>query len=116
MATNHSGSSSAPLGIVSALSTLRGIVMIERRNFGARAAVLDCVTKRVLRNPAVMVTFQQLGIWCKVPIEAAQRILTMLVRSGVVREIQQGVFTLSVWPGTERLWSTQPIKPRDIRH
>jgi hypothetical protein len=37
-------------------------------------------------------------------MEAAQRILDRLVSSGLVREVERGVFARGSWPGAERMW------------
>ena len=39
-----------------------------------------------------------------VPFEAAQRILERLASSGLVREVQKGVWARGTWPGAERQW------------
>jgi hypothetical protein len=42
--------------------------------------------------------------WLGVPDDAAERILDRLASSGLVREVQKGVWTRGNWPGTQREW------------
>ena len=76
----------------------------ERRNVKARAAIVQRVINGVLQNPSVTLTVTTLQSWIGVPMEAAQRILDRLVSSGLVREVQRGVFARGSWPGAERAW------------
>jgi hypothetical protein len=76
----------------------------ERRNMKTRAAVVQRVIDGVIQNPSVTLTVNTLQSWLDVPIEAAQRILERLASSGLVREVQRGVFTRGTWPGAERMW------------
>jgi len=76
----------------------------ERRNVRARAAIVQRVIDSVMQNPSVTLSVNTLQSWVGVPMEAAQRILDRLVSSGLVREVQRGVFVRGSWPGAERLW------------
>ena len=76
----------------------------ERRNIKARAAVVQRVINDVMENPSVTLTVNTLQTWLDVPFEAAQRILQRLASSGLVREVQRGVFARGTWPGAERMW------------
>jgi len=76
----------------------------ERRNIRARAAIVQRVIDGVIQNPSVTLTVSTLQAWIDVPIEAAQRILQRLASSGLVREVQRGVFARGTWPGAERMW------------
>jgi hypothetical protein len=76
----------------------------ERRNVRVRAAVVQRVIDAILQNPSVTLTVNTLQSWVGVPMEASQRILERLVSSGLVREVQRGVFARGSWPGAERMW------------
>jgi hypothetical protein len=76
----------------------------ERRNVRARAAIVQRVIDSVMQNPSVTLSVNTLQSWVGVPMEAAQRILDRLVSSGLVREVQRGVFARGSWPGAERMW------------
>ena len=76
----------------------------ERRNIKARAAVVQRVLDGIIQNPSVTLTVSTLQAWLGVPVEAAQRILQRLASSGLVREVQRGVFARGTWPGAERMW------------
>jgi len=76
----------------------------ERRNVRVRAAIVQRVIDSVMQNPSVTLSVNTLQSWVGVPMEAAQRILDRLVSSGLVREVQRGVFARGSWPGAERMW------------
>ena len=76
----------------------------ERRNVKARAAIVHRVIDGVLENPSVTLTVKTLQSWAGVPMEAAQRILERLVSSGLMREVQRGVFARGSFPGAERMF------------
>ena len=65
----------------------------ERRNVRARAALVHKLTSGIVDNPSVTLTVATLQTWLGIPGDAAQRILGRLVSSGLVREIQKGVWT-----------------------
>ena len=71
----------------------------ERRNIKGRAAVVQRVINGVVQNPSVTLTVNTLQQWLGVPIEAAERILGRLSSSGLVREVQKGVWARGSWPG-----------------
>ena len=58
----------------------------------------------IVQNPSVTLTVNSLQSWLGVPFEAAQRILSRLASSGLVREVQRGVWTRGTWPGAQREW------------
>ena len=66
--------------------------MEERRNISARASVVQRVIDGVVQNPSVMLSVDMLQQWLGVPIDAAQRILGRLASSGLVTEVQKGVW------------------------
>ena len=76
----------------------------ERRNISNRAAVVKRVIDGIVQNPSVTLTVNTLQQWLGVPLEAAQRILGRLASSGLVREVQIGVWARGTWPGAERQW------------
>jgi hypothetical protein len=76
----------------------------ERRNIKARAAVVQRVIDGIVQNPSVTLTVNTLQTWLGVPIDAAQRILDRLSSSGLVREVQKGVWARGSWPGAQREW------------
>jgi hypothetical protein len=76
----------------------------ERRNITARAAVVQRVINGVVQNPSVTLTATTLQQWLDIPIDAAERILGRLASSGLVREVQKGVWTRGSWPGAARDW------------
>ena len=76
----------------------------ERRNIPARAAVVQRVINGIVQNPSVTLTVDTLQAWLDVPLEAADRILQRLASSGLVREVQKGVWARGTWPGAQRDW------------
>jgi len=76
----------------------------ERRNIPARAAVVQRVINGIVQNPSVTLTVDTLQAWLDVPLEAADRILQRLASSGLMREVQKGVWARGTWPGAQRDW------------
>ena len=76
----------------------------ERRNIKGRAAVVQRVINGIVQNPSVTLTVNTLQQWLGVPLDAAERILSRLSSSGLVREVQKGVWARGSWPGAEREW------------
>ena len=76
----------------------------ERRDISARAAVVQRVINGVVQNPSVTLTVDTLQKWLNIPMDAAQRILERLASSGLVREVQKGVWARGTWPGAQRDW------------
>jgi hypothetical protein len=76
----------------------------ERRNIKSRAAVVQRVIDGIVQNPSVTLSVNTLQTWLGVPIDAAQRILDRLASSGLVREVQKGVWARGSWPGAQREW------------
>ena len=77
---------------------------MERRDIRRRAAVVQRVIDGVVRNPSVTLTVHTLQSWLGVPIDAAERILGRLAASGLIREVQRGVWARGSQPGAERSW------------
>ena len=76
----------------------------ERRNLRTRAAVVERVINNIVQNPSVTLSVNTMQAWLGVPLDAAQRILQRLASSGLVREVQRGVWTRGTWPGAQREW------------
>ena len=76
----------------------------ERRNISERAAVVRQVINSIAENPSVTLSVSTLQSWLGVPLEAAQRILQRLASSGLIREVQRGVWARGTWPGAQREW------------
>ena len=76
----------------------------ERRDIRTRAAVVQRVIDGIVQNPSVTLTVTTLQQWLGVPNDAAQRILDRLASSGLVREVQRGVWARGSWPGAQREW------------
>jgi hypothetical protein len=81
-----------------------GVMREERRNIRARAAVVQRVIDNIVQNPSVTLSVNTMQAWLGVPLDAAQRILQRLASSGLVREVQRGVWTRGTWPGAQREW------------
>ena len=77
---------------------------VERRNIKNRAAVVQRVIDGIVQNPSVTLSVNTLQTWLGVPVDAAQRILDRLASSGLVREVQKGVWARGSWPGAQREW------------
>jgi len=58
----------------------------------------------IVQNPSVTLSVNTLQTWLGVPMDAAQRILDRLASSGLVREVQKGVWARGSWPGAQREW------------
>lgn len=67
--------------------------MGERRDLKSRAAVIQRVIDGIVTNPSVTLTVNTLQQWLDVPADAANRILDRLASSGLVKELQKGVWT-----------------------
>jgi ribosomal protein S25 len=76
----------------------------ERRNIKTRSALVQRVIDGVIQNPSVTLSVNTLQTWLGVPIDAAQRILHRLASSGLVQEVQRGVWARGTWPGAQREW------------
>lgn len=71
----------------------------ERRNLRARAALVQRLINSVIDNPSVTFTAETMRAWLGVPLDGAHRILANLVSSGLMREVQSGVWVRSTLPG-----------------
>jgi len=76
----------------------------ERRNANTRAAITQRIVNSVLQNPSVTLSVDTLHAWLGLHIDAADRILRRLASSGIVREVQRGVWARGTWPGSQRDW------------
>jgi ribosomal protein S25 len=64
----------------------------ERRNLKDRALIVQRVISDIVQNPSVTLTVTTLQQWLGVPFDAAERILKRLAASGLVTEVQRGVW------------------------
>ena len=76
----------------------------ERRNIPERTAVIRNIINDVIQNPSVTLSVETLQAWLNVPMDAAQRILTRLTSSGLLREINNGVWVRGTLPGAQPNW------------
>ena len=76
----------------------------DRRNANARAAITQRIVTSVLQNPSVTLSVDTLHTWLGLQMDAADRILRRLASSGIVREVQRGVWARGTWPGSQRDW------------
>ena len=66
---------------------------IERREKGRRAEVVRAVVDHVVHKAETTVTPQGLQEFLQVPADAARRILSSLENAGIVRQVNDGVWT-----------------------
>ena len=71
----------------------------ERRDIRHRAAVVQKLINSVLDNQSATLTVDTLQASLGVPRDAAERILGRLAASGLVREVQHGVWVRAPLPG-----------------
>jgi ribosomal protein S25 len=76
----------------------------DRRNTQLRSEMVRSIINRVVQNPSVTLTVDTLQQWAGVPLDAAERILRRLASSGIVREVNRGVWARGTWPGAQRDW------------
>ena len=76
----------------------------ERRNLRTRAALVQAVVNSIIQNPSVTLTVETLQAWIALPTDAAHRILGRLAASGLVLEINKGVFVPGTLPGMTPGW------------
>ena len=69
----------------------------ERRNVEARAALLRRIADDIIHNPSVTLTAETMRMWLGIPIDGAERILQRLAASGLLRELQKGMWAPSNW-------------------
>ena len=67
-------------------------------------AVLFWLAAGMAAAQSVTLTVNTLQTWLDVPLDAAQRILQRLASSGLMREVQRGVWARGNWPGAQREW------------
>jgi hypothetical protein len=79
------------------------MVTQERRNIRERAALVQRLIKAVVENPSVTLNVATLQVWLGVHVDAAQRILSRMVASGLVREVSRGVFVPDALTGVQPL-------------
>ena len=68
---------------------------VDRRNYARRGKVIDRIVCRVLRNPGARFTFRRFRTMLGVPDAAARRILGCLTSTGLVVEVERGIWARS---------------------
>ena len=68
---------------------------MERRNTTRRAELVRSIVAGIVRNPYAVVTAESLQHWLHVSGTVADRIIQRLVSSGVLREVERGVWERS---------------------
>jgi hypothetical protein len=76
----------------------------DRRNNQLRSAIVSSIINRIVQNPSVTLSVDTLQQWAGLPGDAADRILKRLASSGLVREVNRGVWARGSWPGAQREW------------
>ena len=71
----------------------------ERRNLARRGALVKRVITEITEEPGLILTVNTMQQWLDVPQEAAERILNRLASSGLVKEVEKGV-----WARDDRFW------------
>jgi Fic family protein len=64
----------------------------DRRNYARRGEVIQRIVSSVVQNPGARFTLPRLRSMLGVPDDAARRILAYLASTGVVVEIERGVW------------------------
>ena len=64
----------------------------DRRNYARRGEVIDRIVLRVVRNPSARFTFTRFRTMLGVPADAARRILGCLTSTGLVVEVERGIW------------------------
>jgi hypothetical protein len=65
---------------------------MDRRDPAHRAELVRRIVAGVVRNPHAVVTPESLQNWLHIPRAVAERILSRLVSSGLLREVDGGVW------------------------
>jgi ribosomal protein S25 len=65
---------------------------MDRRDKARRAELVRSVVAGVVQNPYAVITRQSLQQWLHIPGNVAERILQRLASSGLIREVQAGVW------------------------
>ena len=65
---------------------------MDRRDTTRRAELVRSIVAGVVRNPYAVVTKESLQHWLDIPRGVAERILIRLVSSGLLHEVQAGVW------------------------
>ncbi len=65
---------------------------MDRRDTTRRAELVRSIVAGIVRNPYAVVTKESLQHWLDIPRSVAERILIRLVSSGLLREVQAGVW------------------------
>jgi len=68
---------------------------VDRRNYARRGEVIDRIVYCVVRNPSARFTFKRFRAMLGVPDAAARRILSRLTSTGLVVEVERGIWARS---------------------
>ena len=68
---------------------------VDRRYYARRGEVIDRIVSHVVRNPSARFTFRRFRTMLGVPDDAARRILACLTSSGLLVEVERGVWARS---------------------
>jgi len=68
---------------------------VDRRNYARRGEVINRIVSRVVRNPSARFTFRRFRGMLGVPDDAARRILGCLTSTGLLVEVERGVWARS---------------------
>ena len=71
------------------------MVTVDRRDYARRGQVIDRIVRRVVRNPSARFTFRRFRTMLGVPDEAARRILGCLTSTGLLVEVERGIWARS---------------------
>jgi hypothetical protein len=69
----------------------------DRRNLKGRAHVIQCAIAEAMQGPCPTLTLDMLQLRLRVGRDAAERIVGRLVSSGVLQEIQYGLWARRGW-------------------
>jgi predicted transcriptional regulator len=68
---------------------------MDRRDTARRAELVRSIVAGIVRNPYAVITRDSLQHWLHIPRTVAERILERLVSSGLIREVEAGVWARS---------------------
>ena len=68
---------------------------VDRRNYARRGEVIDRIVSRVVRNPRARFTLARFRAMLGVPEDAARRILGCLTSTGLLVEVERGIWARS---------------------
>ena len=81
--------------ILQCMQPERAVMTVDRRNYTRRGEVIDRIVHRVVRNPSARFTFRRFRTMLGVPDAAARRILGCLTSTGLLVEVERGIWARS---------------------